>query len=67
MNFVNIAEIQLNDHVGLQQAGSAQIEDTVEKVEVKEETEEEKMKAVDVVLRRLAKGRVVYSYDHFVF
>ncbi|KAG0558930.1 hypothetical protein M758_10G062200 [Ceratodon purpureus] len=46
----------------IKQAGS-QIEDTVEKVEVKEETEEERMKAVDVVLRRLAKGRVVLRRD----
>jgi hypothetical protein len=53
--------------MGLQQVGSAQIEDTVEEVKVKEETEEEKMKAVDVVLRRLAKGRVVSSYDHCAF
>jgi hypothetical protein len=51
--------------MGLQQVGSAQIEDTVEEVKVKEETEEEKMKAV--VLRRLAKGRVVSSYDHCAF
>lgn len=47
----------------IKQVGSAQIEDTVEEVKVKEETEEEKMKAVDVVLRRLAKGRVVIRRD----
>ena len=46
-------------YLGLQQVGSAQVEE-VETIVTKEETEEEKMKAVDVVLRRLAKGRVVF-------
>jgi len=47
----------------IKQVGSAQIEDSVEKVEVKEETDEEKLKAVDAVLRRLANGRVVLRRD----
>ena len=52
-------------YLGLQQVGSAQVEE-VERVVTKEETEEEKMKAVDVVLRRLEKGRVVPCRNHHV-
>ncbi|XP_024385189.1 uncharacterized protein [Physcomitrium patens] len=46
----------------IKQTGGAQVEES-EVVEVKEETEEEKLKAVEAVLRRLAKGRVVLRRD----
>jgi hypothetical protein len=43
--------------------GTAHVEEVIEAPKTDQEIEEEKMKAIDAVLRRLAKGRVVLTYD----
>lgn len=39
--------------------GTAHVEEVTETPKTQQELEEEKLKAIDAVLRRLAKGRVV--------
>jgi len=47
----------------LKQMGTAHVEEVIEAPKTDQEIEEEKMKAIDAVLRRLAKGRVVLRRD----
>jgi len=47
----------------LKQMGTAHVEEVIETPKTQQELEEEKLKAIDAVLRRLAKGRVVLRRD----
>ena len=43
--------------------GTAHVEEVIEAPKTEQQIEEEKMKAIGAVLRRLAKGRVVLTSD----